>query len=111
MIGKKKKLEIAELKLRLNSLELKYELIRSGLMFNTKKFNTWFNSDKDWSIYAHSGIFLRLDKLSQDHFVEYIISHGLDKENALEFYEDNHTEFMKFEIDVRNDWQVKQTRR
>lgn len=111
MIGKKKKLEIADLKLRLNALELKYELLRAGLLFNVKKFNEWFNSDKDWSIYAHAGIFLRLDKLCQDHFIEYIISHGLDRENAIDFYFDNHIEFMKFEIDVRNDWRVKQTQR
>ena len=41
-------------------------------MLNVKDFNEWFNSDKDKEIYAHPGIFLRLDKLSQHHIQDFI---------------------------------------
>lgn len=50
-------------------------LAREGVfdsIIDVEKFNNWFNSNKDPNVYAHPGIFLRLDKLSQGHIEDYI---------------------------------------
>lgn len=46
------------------------------IIFDVKNFNKWFNDPENNSTYANSGIFLRLDKLSEDHIDDYLKSYG-----------------------------------
>jgi hypothetical protein len=39
----------------------------SMLFFNVDNFNKWFNDPNNKAVYANTGIFLRLDKLSESH--------------------------------------------
>jgi hypothetical protein len=41
-------------------------------ILDVNKFNEWFKNNKDKDIYAHAGIYLRLDKLSEGHIKNYI---------------------------------------
>ena len=75
-------------------------------IFNVDNFNSWFVSKKDPSIYAHAGIFLRLDKLSDHHFEDYFKSIGLNPDDFMEG-SDYYKQFMAFERDVRKDWRNK----
>jgi len=95
--------EDINLKLQLERGKL-YILTQEGLMdsiLSTKKFNKWFNSDKDSSLYAHSGIFLRLDKLSKSHFDNYIkmTTHGY-----LAYEDFDFVKMLSFEDRVRKNW-------
>lgn len=80
------------------------KLVDDGIfdsILNVNKFNNWFNSPKDESIYAHPGIFLRLDKLSTHHIHEYIstITNGYLK------YEDfGQNKMYSFENKIRKNW-------
>ncbi len=82
-------------------------LAREGVfdsIIDVEKFNNWFNSNKDPNVYAHPGIFLRLDKLSQGHIEDYVwaVTRGAVK------YEDFDYEFMQnFEGHIRLDWRNK----
>lgn len=84
--------------------QLLAKLARSGLfssILDVDRFNEWFNSDKDPNIYAHPGIFLRLDKFSNSHLEEYI-------ENAtggLLSYDDFSDEDIRdFYLRIRKNW-------
>ena len=49
------------------------------IIFNVDNFNNWFNATDNNAIYAHSGIFLRTDKLSESHIHDYILKcYGID---------------------------------
>ena len=81
-----------------------HQLANSGALdslLNVNKFNDWFNSPKDKSIYAHTGIFLRTDKLSKHHFDDYI------KMSTFGYvtYEDfDFSKMLEFEERVRKNW-------
>ena len=71
-------------------------------------FNTWFNDPNNGATYAHSGIFLRTDKLSASQFDDYFLScSGVDD---LDHFKEELTfnEYYDFENAVRKDWQEKQ---
>lgn len=78
-------------------------------IINIDNFNKWFNDpNKDPEIYAHSGIFLRLDKLSEGHFNDYFLScEGIDDLNHFK-EELTFNEYYDFENAVRKDWREKQ---
>ena len=88
-------------------LQKLYFIAQSGKLdsiLNVKDFNEWFNSDKDPEIYAHPGIFLRLDKLSQDHLDSYV-QHAT--EGLLEYGDFDWETMKKFEDKIRKDWMKK----
>lgn len=70
-------------------------------VLNVDSFNNWFQNNKDKSIYAHSGIYLRTDKLSRGHIKDYlrVITNGL-----LSIEDFNELEIMKFEDKIRVSW-------
>lgn len=70
-------------------------------ILNVDRFNEWFNSEKDWEVYAHTGIFLRLDKLSGHHFEDYI---SLESNEAVEYGSFGPKKMQEFEKAVRRDW-------
>lgn len=88
----------------LETLQKYYDLIRYKGLLDVDNFNKWFNSPKPSEIYAHSGIFGRLDKLSSDHIVHYISSFGLTKSEAQHFYDDNGKTFMRFQMEIERNW-------
>jgi hypothetical protein len=77
-------------------------------IFNVEKFNEWFCDPNNGATYAHTGIFLRLDKLSADHIFEYLekrygIKYGgpfLWSKPTIEMLGD-------FEEEIRKDWRTK----
>jgi len=77
-------------------------------ILDVDKFNDWFNSDKDKDIYAHPGIFLRRDKLSQHHFEDYI---RMTTNGALSFDDFTWKQTQDFEKMVDKDWMKKQGER
>jgi len=70
-------------------------------ILDVKKFNDWFNSKKDPSIYANPGIFLRLDKLSQGHIRSFIES---ESEGLLDYDYFDSRKLYKFEDKIRKNW-------
>ncbi len=70
------------------------------IILNVDNFNLWFNSPKDAGIYAHPGIFLRLDKLSIGYIIEYIENcYGIVSKEASVKYD-----LYKFHDEIRADW-------
>lgn len=68
-------------------------------------FNEWFNDPLNNAVYAHSGIFLRLDKLSYSHIEDYLDkNHNIDRGHP--FYNDPmfYLLLCDFQEDIRNDW-------
>jgi hypothetical protein len=73
------------------------------VIFNVETFNTWFNDPHNEAVYAHAGIFLRLDKLSISHIHDYIVKcHGLVLDEW--DFEDS---IQDFYFKLREDWLTK----
>jgi len=70
-------------------------------ILDVNKFNDWYNSKKDPSIYANPGIFLRLDKLSQGHIRSFIES---ESEGLLDYDYFDSRKLYKFEDKIRKNW-------
>lgn len=98
-------LRVKKLKSELKDKDDKIKnLIDSGFLkptLNVERFNKWFNSPKDSSVYAHSGIYLRVDKLSQHHIEEYIKSEIM---GLVEYELFDLSDLIKFEDDIRKNW-------
>jgi hypothetical protein len=63
-------------------------IIPTYIVFNVNNFNLWFNEPNNKAVYAHSGIFLRLDKLSEAHIHDYLDKcYGYDQ-NVIDGYSD-----------------------
>ena len=76
------------------------------IVFNVDNFNNWFNNPNNNAVYANPGIFLRLDKLSASHVIDYIekcygISYTMDEFYYLYGEEDA---LIKFVSEIREDW-------
>jgi hypothetical protein len=70
------------------------------IILNVDNFNLWFNSPKDSGIYAHPGIFLRLDKLSTGHMTDYIENcYGIESKSRF-----TESVIYEFHTRVRFDW-------
>jgi hypothetical protein len=72
------------------------------IIFNLDNFNAWFNAKDNGAIYAHSGIFLRLDKLSVVHVDDYI-----EKCYGLAHSIQGHDKTVKFYNKIKEDWRKK----
>jgi hypothetical protein len=73
------------------------------VLFNVDTFNTWFNDPENGAVYAHPGIFLRLDKLDESQIRDYLLKcHGLDLNEW-----DIHDEIISFREDIRMSWMKK----
>lgn len=73
-------------------------------ILNVEDFNDWFCNNKDKEIYAHPGIFLRLDKLSQHHIQDFISV----KSNGMIHYEYfGERKLIDFEKEISKDWRKK----
>jgi hypothetical protein len=73
------------------------------VIFNVDTFNTWFNSPDNEAVYAHPGIFLRLDKLDVSQINDYLVKcHGLNLDEW-----DIDEEVWIFREEILNDWREK----
>ena len=70
-------------------------------ILNVDDFNEWFNNNKDKEIYAHPGIFLRLDKLSQHHIQDFISVKSNGVINYEYFVEQK---LIDFKEEIYKDW-------
>ncbi len=72
-----------------------------SVIFSIKNFNNWFKNNKNENIYAHAGIYLRTDKLSEHHVYDYVevITNGL---LSKEDFDEN--TIMMFKENIRQDW-------
>ena len=59
-----------------------------------------FNDPNNNAVYAHSGIFLRLDKLSESHIRDYI-------KNRFDIKEPDYDKIYEFYYKIRDDWRAK----
>ena len=58
------------------------------IVLNVDNFNVWFKAKDNNAVYANEGIFLRLDKLSISHVVDYIEKcYGVKSEDASSKYD------------------------
>ena len=82
--------------------------VPSYIIFNVDNFNAWFNAPDNGATYAHPGIFLRLDKLSDSHIKDYL-------EKCYGIIDDSHSYtydmIRDFHIDIRVDWLEKNNKR
>jgi hypothetical protein len=73
------------------------------VIFNVDTFNTWFNEPKNGAVYAHPGIFLRMDKLDESQIHDYLVKcHGLELSEW-----DIHNEIIEFRKAILEDWKKK----
>lgn len=69
------------------------------IIFNVSNFNNWFNAIDNGATYAHSGIYLRLDKLSESHIYEYIkLCYGIERDSV------EYEKIRKFYEKIRERW-------
>lgn len=72
------------------------------VIFNIEVFNAWFNDKDNNATYAHSGIYLRTDKLSESHIFDYLIKcHGFSENECSDLL---HQEIYLFYQEVMQDW-------
>lgn len=78
------------------------------VVFNITNFNNWFNAKDNGAVYAHSGIFLRLDKLSENHILDYIEKcYGIEAGGPFLWSKPVNCMISKFYDEIRADWKVK----
>ena len=74
------------------------------IIFNVSNFNIWFNHPENGATYANSGIFKRVDKLSENHIDEYLKNnYGLEN-GAFLFskpFVEMKSDFLK---EIKQDW-------
>jgi hypothetical protein len=87
---------------------VKYYPVPDYIVISVDNFNLWFNAPNNCATYAHPGIFLRLDKLSQHHIEEYFeICYGITEKNHNFVYSFEKT-ICGFMEEIRLDWRKKQ---
>jgi hypothetical protein len=82
-------------------VEKPYIEVSDDIIFNVDNFNEWFNDPNNNAVYAHSGIFLRTDKLSESHILDYI------KNRFDGIKEPDHSKISEFYSKIRDDWRAK----
>lgn len=78
------------------------------IVFNVDNFNAWFNDKNNGATYANSGIFLRVDKLSEAQILDYIEKcYGIKDGGPFLWSKPINTMISRFYDDIRADWMVK----
>lgn len=83
----------------------KKNIIPEDIVINVDNFNTWFNDLNNGAIYAHPGIFLRIDKLSESQVLDYI-KKSYNKD-TYEFYKDKYYLTQSLYTRIIYDWKHK----
>ena len=88
--------------------ERKKLLALEAKVFNVESFNTWFNDPKNGATYAHSGIFLRVDKLSESHIQEYMEKvHKIKNFGPFMWTQPTRYMVSQFLKEIQKDWKKK----
>lgn len=75
------------------------------IVFSVDNFNKWFNDRNNGATYAHSGIFLRTDKLDESHVVEYMEKcYGITNCGAFMWSKPSATMVNEFYYEIRKNW-------
>ena len=74
------------------------------IVFNVQNFNNWFCDPNNVAIYANSGIYLRLDKLSESHVYDYIEKCYGIKNNSFLWSKPTHEIVREFVDNIRKNW-------
>lgn len=78
------------------------------VVFNVTNFNNWFNDKNNGAVYANSGIFLRIDKLSETHIFDYMIKcYGINNGGSFLWSKPVNTMISNFYQEIRADWRIK----
>ena len=78
------------------------------VVFSVDNFNKWFNDPNNNAVYANSGIFLRLDKLSESHILDYLLkSYGIENGGPMKWSAPHYVIIEKFYKEIREDWKKK----
>jgi hypothetical protein len=74
------------------------------IIFNVDNFNIWFNHPENGATYANSGIFKRIDKLSESHVDEYLAKcYGIEN-GAFLFSKPFNEMKSNFIKEIKKDW-------
>lgn len=74
----------------------------NNIIYDVENFNRWFKDPHNNAIYAHSGIYLRVDKLSHGHVIDYI-----QKVYNINVVEIDYNQIMIFYEIIRQNWRKK----
>ena len=89
-------------------VEKPVEIPSEDLVFNVDSFNKWFNDPNNNAVYANPGIFLRLDKLSDNHIIDYIEKcYGIKNGGPFLWSQPTFEMIMEFRDRIRADWRKK----
>lgn len=84
------------------------EIPSEDVVFNVDNFNKWFNDLNNNAVYAHPGIFLRLDKLSESHITDYLEKcYGIKNGGAFLWSKPTSEMIRIFCEEIREDWRNK----
>jgi hypothetical protein len=77
-------------------------------IFSVDKFNEWFCDPNNGATYAHTGIFLRMDKLDEGHIFEYLEKrYGIKNGGPFLWSKPTIEMLGDFEKEIRKDWSTK----
>ncbi len=77
-------------------------------IFSVDTFNEWFNDPENGAVYANSGIFLRIDKLSMGQIEDYMDKRwGIDNKSSLYDNSSLYLLMLQFKEDIAIDWRKK----
>lgn len=89
-------------------VETPVEIPSEDVVFNVDNFNKWFNDPNNNAIYANTGIFLRLDKLSESHITDYMDKcYGIKNGGPFLWSEPVSEMIREFMYRIREDWRNK----
>lgn len=88
--------------------EIKKIVLIEKIIFNVDNFNAWFCDDENNNaIYANTGIFGRIDKLSESHIDDYLDKcYNINVENNAAFLFSKPVISLKYELynNIKQNW-------
>lgn len=82
------------------------------VIFNVDTFNEWFCDPNNNAIYAHKGIFLRLDKFDQSQITDYLHKRWNIPDNGPFLWtKPTHEILYNFYEEIRKDWRNKKNKK
>jgi hypothetical protein len=89
-------------------VEKTIEIPSEDVVFNLDNFNKWFNDPNNNAVYSNPGIFLRLDKLSESHILDYMEKcYGIKNGGPMKWSKPHWIMIEDFHNEIREDWRNK----
>jgi len=100
--------KIGDLFSKKEDTKVKKEIPDESIVFNVDNFNKWFCDPNNKAIYANSGIFLRVDKLSESHIEDYLMKcYGIPNYGPFLWSQPTWEMVSDFYNEIRKDWMNK----